>query len=559
MSEILHIYTRVSTSAQEDDGTSLDTQRDLGTKKAKDLGMLPRVWNEGGQSSKHDDLGNRPVLAALLTEIEAGKAKHIWVFNTDRLSRNENTWSAIRLKLLQNDVRLYTSNGMFQLSNPLDKLLLGILSEISAYDNYLRAERARLGKLNRLREGYWIGGRTPFGYRIEDRKLVPEPDEAKWVKFIFEEYIKGKSIQMIRSSLIKAAVLPRGGNRIWSTGSIEILMQNTHFRGFYKVRDKKSGEEFTINCDPIISPALYDQYLESRERRSRRRVVESNLRNFYLLRDFLVCARCESFLSGRIYPRQYRAVYYCPRQERRRDDPYSKHLQRCGMGAYLRIEETDEIVWRSVVEVMSNSHRYKEEIKQAALGAKGPQKDRKQAALILRKRIKGCDSERLRIERMIATTEAAQMIQGDKKTHYEAVIQTLRQEVITIDQRRAEISRQLKDVETESRWTDWMSEFGTKITALQQLSGEPRKEFLKGVIDTIKVEKIDPDRGELTILFRHPYVNDRFVKCPPTEDARKYRIEDGEVSTVVHLDLTRRKGKKSENRASGHPDSGLQT
>ncbi len=72
MSEILHIYTRVSTSAQEDDGTSLETQRKLGTKQAKDLGMQAKVWNEGGQSSKHDDLGNRSVLAALLTEIEAG-------------------------------------------------------------------------------------------------------------------------------------------------------------------------------------------------------------------------------------------------------------------------------------------------------------------------------------------------------------------------------------------------------------------------------------------------------------------------------------------------------
>ena len=26
-------------------------------------------------------------------------------------------------------------------------------------------------------------------------------------------------------------------------------MRNTHFQGFYKVRDKKSGEEFRINCD----------------------------------------------------------------------------------------------------------------------------------------------------------------------------------------------------------------------------------------------------------------------------------------------------------------------
>jgi hypothetical protein len=36
MSETLHIYTRVSTSAQEDAGTSLESQKDLGIKKSKE-------------------------------------------------------------------------------------------------------------------------------------------------------------------------------------------------------------------------------------------------------------------------------------------------------------------------------------------------------------------------------------------------------------------------------------------------------------------------------------------------------------------------------------------
>ena len=38
MKETLHIYTRVSTRIQEDDGTSLDTQKEVGNKKAKELG-----------------------------------------------------------------------------------------------------------------------------------------------------------------------------------------------------------------------------------------------------------------------------------------------------------------------------------------------------------------------------------------------------------------------------------------------------------------------------------------------------------------------------------------
>ena len=77
MTDTLHIYTRVSTAAQED-GASLDTQKDIGITKSKELGMTHKVWNEGAASSHHEDLLNRPVLSQLLGEIESGSIKHLF-------------------------------------------------------------------------------------------------------------------------------------------------------------------------------------------------------------------------------------------------------------------------------------------------------------------------------------------------------------------------------------------------------------------------------------------------------------------------------------------------
>ena len=89
MSDTLHIYTRVSTTNQEEHGTSLETQKELGIKRANLLGFDNRVWNEGGQSSSKDDLDNRPMLVELLSLIDEGSVRHLYVFNTDRLSRNQ--------------------------------------------------------------------------------------------------------------------------------------------------------------------------------------------------------------------------------------------------------------------------------------------------------------------------------------------------------------------------------------------------------------------------------------------------------------------------------------
>ena len=122
MKEILHIYTRVSSAVQEE-GTSLETQKELGIKKSKELGMKYQIWNEGAASSHHENLTNRPKISELLFDIEKGNIKHLFVYNKDRLSRNDQTQFLIKNAIIKNGVMLYTKDGTYDLNNPTDKLL----------------------------------------------------------------------------------------------------------------------------------------------------------------------------------------------------------------------------------------------------------------------------------------------------------------------------------------------------------------------------------------------------------------------------------------------------
>ena len=65
MKETLHFYTRVSTAVQKEEGTSLVTQREHGKKKAKELAMKHKFWDEGDGSSKYEDFKNRPKISTL--------------------------------------------------------------------------------------------------------------------------------------------------------------------------------------------------------------------------------------------------------------------------------------------------------------------------------------------------------------------------------------------------------------------------------------------------------------------------------------------------------------
>ena len=101
--EILHIYIRVSTTNQEELGTSLKHQEKVGIKKAKDLGMEYEIHNELSASSSLEGFTNRPIFTRLLRMVEDGEVKNVFVYNTDRLSRNTINWGIIRERFKNKD------------------------------------------------------------------------------------------------------------------------------------------------------------------------------------------------------------------------------------------------------------------------------------------------------------------------------------------------------------------------------------------------------------------------------------------------------------------------
>jgi len=105
------------------------------------------------------------------------------------------TQQTIRIALQKQGVKLYTKDGEFDLTNPQDKLLKTILDGIAQYDNSLRTERSRLGKLNKIRQGFWMGGPPPFGYKIQDGKLVENSEESQWVRKIYHWSSKNKKMR----------------------------------------------------------------------------------------------------------------------------------------------------------------------------------------------------------------------------------------------------------------------------------------------------------------------------------------------------------------------------
>ncbi len=337
----------------------------MGIQKSENLGFSYKVWDEGGQSSFHDDLNNRPSLVDLLIEIDSGNVKHLFVYNTDRLSRNPKTWGMIRHKLLENGVTLHTVSGKMELKNAIDDLLLGILSEISQYDNKLRTERSRQGRFEKIKLGFWRGGPTPFGYKNENKKLVIDDVESKWIKKIFDWYSSGVTINDIKTKLNLNGVLTRRGKTSWSLGSIRKIIGNETYVGHYNYTDTSMDQTIQVPTPPIIDQITFNKVQKRRAEQSNKKQRNNRTKNFYLLTDLLVCEDCKTKISGRINKSSQQNYYYCPKSERNwvKSNNIDSKPCKCSMKRSFNITKTDELIWNTVLGVVEKSYFLKEKFR----------------------------------------------------------------------------------------------------------------------------------------------------------------------------------------------------
>jgi DNA invertase Pin-like site-specific DNA recombinase len=542
----LHIYTRVSTAAQRDEGTSLQTQLQQGEDRAKQLGFQTIHWDEGGKSSHHEELAARPKLAELFQSIQQGLVRHLFVYDQSRLSRNDQVASIFRYECNKQGVTLYTKDGQFDLSNPQDKFLKQILDGLSEFDNAMRAERTRLGKLNRTRTGGWHGGPPPYGYKLIERRLVIETEEAQWVKRIFSEAHDGKSPQKIKALLDSSGVSPRRGG-LWSIGSIAALLKNTHYTGRYSFTDKKSDEVVAINCPAIVDPDIWNA-VQLKRKRKFSRVLQQNAttRWFYMLRDFMYCGHCGRAIAGRQKPAKREKFYYCANKEREwaknggTQTPWKRGTG-CGMSRSLNIPETDALVFASVTQMHSNSRVLRQQVKDRVTAASNDEAAKTGKALKdLKSKIRRLEKGIAQLQDIQGSLEGKYDIRALPKKVFESRHRTVKENIEAMEVELNNARLQMKGSESQRMWVDWYRAFGEEMDRKAELTDEQKRDYIAGLVERIEVRynKV-ADAHDLTIKFKLPIVGDQLEPKDPKNRRKIRKVLEGVTDLPLRIDKKR--------------------
>lgn len=243
------IYTRKSVEEGLDqEFNSLDAQREAGeayiaSQKANGWVCLPTRYDDGGYSG-----GNmkRPALQQLLADCEAGLVDIIVVYKIDRLSRSICDFADLSKKFDEWGTQFVAVTQEINTATSAGRMMLNILITFAQYEREVITERVRDKMAASRKKGKWVGGSVPIGYRVENKKLVVEPEEARVIQRIFQRFIEIQSPSLIAQELNKDGIRTKQG-KVWDKPHIYRILSNHTYIG--KVKYKGSiceGEQNAI-------------------------------------------------------------------------------------------------------------------------------------------------------------------------------------------------------------------------------------------------------------------------------------------------------------------------
>ena len=544
--EILHIYIRVSTTNQEELGTSLKHQEKVGIKKAKDLGMNYEIHNELSASSSLEGFTNRPIFTRLLRMVEDGEVKNVFVYNTDRLSRNTINWGIIRERFKNKDVKIFTENGKIDLNNKIENLTFGILTEFAVYENELRRERLIEGRKERAKNGYWWGGEVAFGYKKEDRKnnknygkIVKDSEQSEWVKRIYDWYDEGVSLKEIKRRL-DGNVLTNRGEVLWNSGSVLSLMSNTIHKGIY-----------TVYNTQLPSPKIVDEELWERVNKkiqSNKRIVRGNGLKIYNfpLKPILYCGDCGNEMGGRsnkLKSGERKSNYLCKsfnkeihKRSEKGDWVRNKY---CKNNVSMECERLEDGIWFNLISILKTSHKLKEEFKKERLKVKYDSNKTKQSNLkILKKKrkkvIEGIDG----LEELVVKKEIELEVKSNNKKLIKTKIKLIKDEIDKERLKLIQLENEIGNLENDNLWIDWVNDYEELIKETELMKREDRIEVIKKYIKRIDVYFDKESRKHtFNLTFKLKLINDVLEYKNIDRKSLGYMVKDGSKDKVLELDL----------------------
>lgn len=323
------IYTRKShDEGLEQDYNSLDAQRDaamnyIASQRANGWQALPDSYDDGGWSGGNI---NRPALQRMMTDLRAGLIDIVVVYKIDRLSRSLTDFAELQTEFEKYGVSFVSVTQEINTSTSSGRMMLNILMTFAQFEREVIAERIRDKLSASKKKGKYVGGLLPLGYRGDsvNMKMVIEPEEAKIVRLIYDEYLRTSSPKAVQRLLEGKDIRGREwvskkglrhGGRPLSIAVIRDILQNPIYIGKLRYR----GKVYDGEHEGIIPVKLWER-VQSTFKANSESCHQRSGRDLKPFAGLIYCGHCNApmFVATVTKPNGRRYRYYiCHVDEKR--------------------------------------------------------------------------------------------------------------------------------------------------------------------------------------------------------------------------------------------------
>lgn len=204
----------------------------------------------------------RPKFQEMLKLCRKKQIKCIVCYRLDRISRNVSDYSALIEELNKLDVSFISINEKFDTSTSMGRAMMYIASVFAQLERETIAERIRDNMIELAKDGRWLGGNPPTGYKsaetigsitIEGKKrkarmLEIIPTEAETVRLIYKKFLEFNSLTKTETFLIQNNNLTKTGKR-FSRFAIKNILTNP----VYLIADETAWNYFEMKKADVFS------------------------------------------------------------------------------------------------------------------------------------------------------------------------------------------------------------------------------------------------------------------------------------------------------------------
>lgn len=232
-------------------------------------------------SGKTDE---RPQFRQMMKDAEKGLFKYVICYQTSRFARDKYDAVVNKKRLKKLGVKVIYSKMNIP-DGPEGIILESVLEALDEYYSEELKQKVIRGQYDNALQGKAIGGRVPFGYKLDENgKYIYDEEKTPIVREIFTRYASGEQAVAICEDLNKRGFRTSTGG-MFNKNSFHTMFKNNKYMGIYHFKSKDPDLKDVYSEDKIpaiITKELFEK-VQERIKNNKHKKSKKRTDNIYFL------------------------------------------------------------------------------------------------------------------------------------------------------------------------------------------------------------------------------------------------------------------------------------